>query len=167
MQEFKETRLFAEQIRRECLGTMELIRTGHVGGSMSMAELFAALYGGIMNVRPEEPRWPDRDRLIVSKGHSGPALYAALALRGFFPLAMLKSLNQGGYRPAQPLRPQPHARRGYDDGLARPGHVYGAWRGLREQARQARLLYLYGAWRRRVRRGPDLGGRDVRRHEKA
>jgi transketolase len=54
------------------------------------------LYGGAMSVDPANPLWEERDRLILSKGHSGPALYAALALKGYFPLSELKTLNRGG-----------------------------------------------------------------------
>ncbi len=96
MKNVKKTRLFAEQIRRESLRAMSVIKTGHVGGCMSLADTLAVLYEDVMDVRPEEPRWADRDRLVISKGHAGPALYAALSLKGFFPGEMLTTLNQGG-----------------------------------------------------------------------
>jgi transketolase len=63
-----------------------------------MADLLGALYGGILNVRPDDPLWPDRDRFILSKGHSCTALYAALALRGFFPREELATYGQDGSR---------------------------------------------------------------------
>lgn len=86
----------AVDIRIGCIKALESIGIGHVGGSFSVCDLMAVLYGGVMNVRPEEPRWEGRDRLIISKGHAGPAMYAALALRGFFPYEQLLTLNKPG-----------------------------------------------------------------------
>lgn len=63
---------------------------------MSMADLIAVLYGKQMNYDPKEPKKEDRDYLVCSKGHAGPAIYAALALKGFFPMEALDTLNQGG-----------------------------------------------------------------------
>ncbi len=94
----KEITIFAANIRIQALRAMGVIGGGHVGGAMSMADLMAVLYGGTMRIRVEEPDWEDRDWLVVSKGHSGPSLYAALALKGFFPMEELLTLNQGGTR---------------------------------------------------------------------
>lgn len=69
---------------------------GHIGGAMSIADVLAVLYGGVMTIDPKQPLWEERDRFVLSKGHSGPALYAALALKGYFPLEELKTLNRGG-----------------------------------------------------------------------
>ena len=69
---------------------------GHIGGSASIADVLAVLYGGMMRVDPKNPRWEDRDWFVLSKGHCAPALYAALALKGFFPMDWLKTLNRGG-----------------------------------------------------------------------
>ena len=69
---------------------------GHIGGSASIADVLAVLYGGMMRIDPENPKWEDRDWLVLSKGHCAPALYAALALKGFFPMEWLKTLNKGG-----------------------------------------------------------------------
>lgn len=69
---------------------------GHVGGSMSLVETLAVLYGGVMNIDPQNPRWEERDWLVCSKGHAGPAVYAALALKDYFPKEELLTLNQGG-----------------------------------------------------------------------
>ncbi len=71
-------------------------KSGHPGGSLSAADLLAYLYFKEMNVRPEEPDWPDRDRFVLSKGHAAPALYAALAERGYFPTEELKTLRHIG-----------------------------------------------------------------------
>lgn len=94
----KELRIFAARIRKAALRAMRGVSAGHVGGSMSMADLMAVLYGGVMKVDPKNPKWEDRDWLVVSKGHCGPAVYGALALRGYFDEAELDTVNQGGTR---------------------------------------------------------------------
>ncbi len=91
-----ELKIDAARIRIGILKGLRKSGAGHVGGSMSMAELMAVLYGGIMRVRPEQPAWEDRDWLVVSKGHCGPAVYSTLALHGYFPEAELATINQGG-----------------------------------------------------------------------
>lgn len=86
----------ALQIR---IGALEAIRSrgfGHVGGSLSVADALAVLYGAVMKYNPKDPAWPERDKLVCSKGHAGPAVYAALALKGFFPYEKLYTLNQPG-----------------------------------------------------------------------
>jgi Transketolase, N-terminal subunit len=80
-----ELKIDAARIRIGILKGLRKSGAGHVGGSMSMAELMAVLYGGIMRVRPEQPTWEDRDWLVVSKGHCGPAVYSTLALMAFSP----------------------------------------------------------------------------------
>jgi transketolase len=87
---------FAKQIRRQVMISIASFGKGHVGGSLSIVDVLAVLYGKEMNVDPKNPGWEDRDRIVLSKGHSGPALYAALALKGYFPLDTLKTLNQNG-----------------------------------------------------------------------
>ena len=92
----KELDAFALQIR---IGAVEAIKSrgfGHVGGSLSVADALAVLYGSVMKVDPANPQDPDRDKLVCSKGHAGPAVYATLALKGFFPYEDLKTLNQPG-----------------------------------------------------------------------
>ncbi len=69
---------------------------GHIGGALSIADVLGGLYGGVMRIRPAEPDWDGRDFLVLSKGHCGPALYAALALAGYFPKEELETLNRGG-----------------------------------------------------------------------
>ena len=80
---------FAAQIRIATLEEFKALGFGHVGGTMSIIETLAVLYGGVMRIDPENPRWEDRDWLVMSKGHAGPALYATLALKGYFDLEML------------------------------------------------------------------------------
>lgn len=75
----------AFQIRRVCLEIIAHAGWGHLGGSFSEAELLACLYSGLLQIDPQQPADPQRDRFILSKAHASPALYATLALRGFFP----------------------------------------------------------------------------------
>lgn len=92
----KELQKLALQIR---IGAVEAFKArgfGHVGGSLSVADALAVLYGDVMNVNAKDPKKEDRDKLVCSKGHAGPAVYAALALKGFFPYEDLKTLNQPG-----------------------------------------------------------------------
>ena len=77
----------------ECISSFG---SGHIGGAMSIVEVLTYLYYDQMRIDPENPCWEDRDRLVLSKGHSGPSLYATLAKKGFFPLEWLKTLNKGG-----------------------------------------------------------------------
>lgn len=71
---------------------------GHVGGPLSAMDLLIALYFHVLAIRPAEPRWPDRDRFILSKGHSAVALYVAMALRGYFPIDELATFDRGDSR---------------------------------------------------------------------
>ncbi len=88
----------AFQIREATIMEIASFGSGHIGGAMSICDLLSVLYFKEMNVDPENPKMDERDRLVVSKGHAGPAVYAALALKGFFPTSMLSTLNQGGTR---------------------------------------------------------------------
>ena len=83
-------------IRCETLRAIGHLGVGHVGGCLSAVELLTVLYFEAMRIDPARPKMPGRDRFICSKGHAGPAVYAALALRGFFPREWLLTLNQGG-----------------------------------------------------------------------
>ncbi|MDO4942819.1 MAG: transketolase [Lachnospiraceae bacterium] len=94
----KELNIFAAQIRKAALRAIRKVGAGHVGGSMSMADLMAVLYGDVMKIDPQNPKWEDRDWLVVSKGHCGPAVYGALALKGYFDIDELDTVNQGGTR---------------------------------------------------------------------
>ncbi len=92
----KELRIFSRTIRMETIKCMGSIGVGHIGGSLSISDLLAVLYGVQMNYNPNNPHWEQRDRLVVSKGHSGPAVYSALALSGFFNPSELYTLNKPG-----------------------------------------------------------------------
>jgi transketolase len=98
MCDFERMRRLSADIRIQTLRSIAAAGFGHIGGSASIADVLAVLYGGAMNINPQDPSWPDRDWLVLSKGHCGPALYAALALKGYFPLDWLLTLNQGGTR---------------------------------------------------------------------
>lgn len=69
-------------------------KSGHPGGSLSIADVLAYLYFKEMKINPEEPKWQERDRLVLSKGHTAPGLYSALANRGYFPVEQLKTLRK-------------------------------------------------------------------------
>lgn len=87
---------FAKQIRINVLQMVHRSNASHVGSCFSIADIVAVLYGSSLNVKPDAPKWPDRDRFILSKGHSGAAIYAALALKGFFPLRELDAYGKDG-----------------------------------------------------------------------
>ena len=86
----------AQQIRRDIVSMIKRARSGHLGPSMSCVELLVSLYFDRMNYRPREPAWRDRDRLVLSKGHAAPALYAALARAGYFDESVLLSFRETG-----------------------------------------------------------------------
>ena len=90
----KEMDLLAIQIHKNILRTIASKGTGHVGGSLSIADTLAVLYGCVMNVDPSDPKKEDRDVIVISKGHSGPAMYAALAAKGYFEENVLDTLNK-------------------------------------------------------------------------
>ena len=89
---------FSKEIRRNTLRCLHSQGSGHVGGSLSIVDVLAVLYSKHMDVDPANPKKDDRDKLVLSKGHAGPALYATLALKGFFPLEWLDTLNKLGTR---------------------------------------------------------------------
>ena len=86
----------AADIRRTALEMIARARSSHVGSVFSAAEILSVLYGSVLNVRPSEPDWPDRDRFVLSKGHACAGLYAVLAARGFFPRERLKGFYVDG-----------------------------------------------------------------------
>lgn len=86
----------AVKIRRDILQMIHRAQSFHVGGCLSCTEILAVLYGGILRVDPKNPKWPDRDRFIISKGHAAAAVYAALAESGFFPKEWLDTYYQNG-----------------------------------------------------------------------
>ena len=84
----------AKQIREDIISMIYQAKAGHPGGSLSASDMITALYFHVLNIDPQNPDWEDRDRFVLSKGHACPALYAALARRGFFDPADLSTLRQ-------------------------------------------------------------------------
>lgn len=93
MVDIKKLERIAGELRIDCLKAIYNAKSGHIGGCYSAAEIITALYFHILNVDPKNPKKEDRDRFVLSKGHSAPVLYAALARRGFFPEQDLKKLR--------------------------------------------------------------------------
>lgn len=91
-----ELQIMANKIRKDIVASVHSARAGHPGGSLSAADVFTYLYFEEMNIDPENPDKPDRDRFVLSKGHAAPGLYAALAHRGFFPVEDMISLRHVG-----------------------------------------------------------------------
>ncbi|GBQ85687.1 transketolase [Gluconacetobacter johannae DSM 13595] len=87
---------FARQLRIHALRMVHRAKASHIGSCLSMADLLAVLYGGLLRVDPADPAWNGRDRFLLSKGHAAAIYYAALAERGFFPLDWLESYCRDG-----------------------------------------------------------------------
>jgi len=86
----------ATQIRKLSLEMVHKINASHIGSSLSISDILSVLYGDILRANPIDPEWPERDRFILSKGHACAALYAALALNGFFKISDLDEYGQNG-----------------------------------------------------------------------
>ena len=95
-QEYNQLAINACKVRMGIIEAKHAAKCGHPGGSLSAADLFTYLYSKEMNVDPATPKWEDRDRFVLSKGHTAPGLYAALAQRGFFPVEDLITLRKAG-----------------------------------------------------------------------
>ena len=91
--ECKQLQITACKVRMGVIESTYGAKAGHPGGSLSAAEVFTYLYFKEMNIDPKNPKWEDRDRFVLSKGHTAPGLYAALANRGFFPVEDLPTLR--------------------------------------------------------------------------
>ena len=91
-----ELKKFASDVRIETVKCLEARTFGHIGGCLSIADVLTVLYSGeLKNIDPADPKKLDRDMLVVSKGHAGPAVFATLALKGYFPLDWLPTLCEG------------------------------------------------------------------------
>ena len=93
-----ELKKVCNNVRRGILDLTFYGSSSHLGGSLSVVELLVALYFGVMNIDPQKPQMPERDRFVLSKGHAAPALYAVMAERGFFPKEELKTFSKNGTR---------------------------------------------------------------------
>lgn len=94
----KQLAIIANKIRKNALTAVYSAKSGHPGGSLSIADVLALLYFEVMNIDPQNPKMQGRDRLVLSKGHTAPALYSALAERGFFPVDELTTFRRAGSR---------------------------------------------------------------------
>ena len=90
----QELEKLANNIRIEIINQVYAAQSGHPGGSLSVADIMAVLYFNELNVNPQNPTWEDRDRVVLSKGHCAPALYATLALKGYFNISELQNLRK-------------------------------------------------------------------------
>ncbi|MBM3308457.1 MAG: transketolase [Candidatus Eisenbacteria bacterium] len=130
-----ELREIAKIVRRDVLTMVLEAGSGHVGGSLSCADILVALYWQVLRIRPERPTWEDRDRFVLSKAHAAPALYAALARRGYFEMRdlltfrKLKSKLQG--------TPDPHRTAGVDVSVGSQGEGLSIANGIAVSARRA------------------------------
>lgn len=105
MIDIKEVQILSAKTRLEIFKTFNKLGYGHLGGSFSIVELLSVLYTSQMKIDPKNPEWDERDRLVLSKGHAGPALYSTLANLGYFPVEELRTLNEGGTNlPSHPDR---------------------------------------------------------------
>jgi transketolase len=127
--DYQELEALARKGRWLAISTVAGSGAGHVGGPFSAMDIMVALYFSVMKIKSEEPKWPERDRFILSKGHSSIGQYVVMALRGFLPIEELKpSTKVGrGYRGIRTLRGTLAWRhrlapwgRGYQSGLAWP-----------------------------------------------
>lgn len=135
----------ANRCRREAVRMVYRAKAGHIGGSLSAADILTALYFGVMRIRPEEPGWPDRDFFVLSKGHSVESYYAVLAMRGYFSAARLAEYSRfGSDFTGHPNRKVP----GVDMGTGALGHGLPVSVGLalaaRRDGRPCRVFALMG-----------------------
>ena len=93
-QRVKELEKITCSIRLKIVDMVFKAQSGHIGGALSAADIVTALYFGIMRLNPEDPKWPERDKFVLSKGHACPVWYANLAMRGFFDVSHLDTLRQ-------------------------------------------------------------------------
>lgn len=142
----QQLKVFAAEIRLETLKIIGSLGFGHVGGSMSLADLMAVLYGEMMNVSVEDPRMEGRDWCVLSKGHGGPVMYATLGLKGFYPVADAYTLNQGHSN--FPSHTDRNKTRGVDLTTGSLGQgmseAVGAALGLKTQSKAGRVYVTVG-----------------------
>ena len=147
-----ELKKMAHEVRKGILTSIYSAKAGHPGGSLSAAELFTYLYFEELNVDPKNPQMEDRDRFVLSKGHTAPGLYAALAHRGFFPVEDLETLRHTGTSGYEMC-----ARRRYVDGFFRTGIFGGSRNGACSQNGSKGLSCICSLRRRRNSGRPDMG----------
>ncbi len=92
--DIKELEKIAKKVRQGIIEQVYYAKSGHPGGALSIADILTVLYFNEMNIKPQEPKWEDRDRLVLSKGHCTPALYSCLANKGYFNVESLKTFRK-------------------------------------------------------------------------
>ena len=142
----KQLQIAACMVRMGVIASTHSAKSGHPGGSLSAADLFTYLYFAEMNVDPKNPQWEDRDRFVLSKGHTAPGLYSALAQRGFFPVEDLTTLRKiGSYLQGHPNM---NSVPGVDMSTGSLGQgiscAAGMALGLKHQGKDARVYTLLG-----------------------
>lgn len=136
----------AKELRLNIVDVMTYSGGAHIGGSLSIVEILVMLYFKHFNIRPEEPDWAERDRLILSKGHAAAGLISALAMRGYFPLEELKSFNHFG----SPFAMHPDSRKviGCDASAGSLGHglpmAFGMGLGAQYLKKDFKILCIMG-----------------------
>lgn len=142
----KETKKFARDIRVNTLKMLNNLGFGHYGGSLSVIETLAVLYNDIMKYDPKNPNWEERDYFVLSKGHAGPALYSTLALKGFFPVEELLTLNKN--KTNLPSHPDRLKTKGVDVTTGSLGQgisiASGIAKGLKIQKKENRVFCIVG-----------------------
>ena len=142
----KQLQIAACMVRMGIIASTHSAKSGHPGGSLSAADLFTYLYFSELNVDPKNPQWEDRDRFVLSKGHTAPGLYAALSQRGFFPTEDLVTLRKiGSYLQGHPNM---NSVPGVDMSTGSLGQgiscAAGMALGLKHQGKDARVYTLLG-----------------------
>ena len=138
--------LWAKRVRRSIVAMIAEAGQGHIGGDLSATDILATLFLVVLNVRPDDPSWPERDRLIMSKGHSSASLYSSLAFSGFFPADRLVEYMA----PLSPLNGHPNRNRvpGVETNTGSLGHGLpvgvGVAIGAKLQRRSLRVFVLTG-----------------------
>ena len=138
-----ELQKMANEVRKGIVTAVHSAKAGHPGGSLSAADVFTYLYFEEMNIDPKNPKDPDRDRFVLSKGHTAPGYYSAMAHRGYFPVEDLVTR------------------------ISWTGHFCCSWNGTGRKNGQKGLPCVHAAWRWRDSGGPGMGGFHVRRTQKA
>jgi transketolase len=141
----KELKIEAVEVRKLLMNVIYKAQSGHTGGDLSCVEIITALYNGIMNINPKDPQDPDRDRFVLSKGHSVEVYYAVLARRGFFPFEELDTYAKAGSRLiGHPTNKVP----GIEMNTGALGHglsiSVGMAIGLKKSGRKSRVFCLMG-----------------------
>ena len=132
----------AREIRKLTIRTIGKLGVGHIGGALTLCEVLSVLYFDVMNIDAADSKKPDRDRFVLSKGHGGPALYAALALKGFLKMEDLDTLNQPGTH--LPSHCDMRLTNGIDMSTGSLGQGFSAAIGMALAARIDKLpIYIY------------------------